>query len=350
MYSCTLSDLFETFAHVETWILGEVTYGACCVDDFTAKALGCDFLIHYGHSCLISVDTMLMKSMYIFVEIDIDVEHFSNTLRYNFEFNKLIGIEFSSQLILMSTIQFVSSLQKARSFLIETSSSLHLHIPQSKPLSPGELLGCTAPSLSSEFIHSSDSSREQQQQQQQQQLILIYVGDGRFHLEALMIANPNLIAYCYNPYNKVLSREYYDHHEMQRMRYHSIQTSTSASTFGLILGTLGRQGSLRVLNELENRLKTSLKSYRIILLSEITPEKLQLFFHEIPHKNEPDAWIQTACPRLSIDWGHGFSKPLLTPYELQVALSLIQWQQPYPMDYYATKSLGPWTPRHNAPH
>jgi len=32
--------------------MGDVTYGACCVDDFTAKALGADFLIHYGHSCL----------------------------------------------------------------------------------------------------------------------------------------------------------------------------------------------------------------------------------------------------------------------------------------------------------
>ena len=40
------------FAEVETVIMGDVTYGACCVDDFTARALGCDFMIHYGHSCL----------------------------------------------------------------------------------------------------------------------------------------------------------------------------------------------------------------------------------------------------------------------------------------------------------
>ena len=29
--------------------MGDVTYGACCVDDYTARSLGCDFLIHYGH-------------------------------------------------------------------------------------------------------------------------------------------------------------------------------------------------------------------------------------------------------------------------------------------------------------
>lgn len=32
------------------------------------------------------------------------------------------------------------------------------------------------------------------------------------------------------------------------------------------------------------------------------------------------AWVQVACPRLSIDWGEGFSKPTLTPYEALVAL------------------------------
>ena len=35
---------------------GDVTYGACCVDDYTAASLGADFLVHYGHSCLVPVD------------------------------------------------------------------------------------------------------------------------------------------------------------------------------------------------------------------------------------------------------------------------------------------------------
>jgi len=33
-------------------VMGDVTYGACCVDDFTARALDVDLLVHYGHSCL----------------------------------------------------------------------------------------------------------------------------------------------------------------------------------------------------------------------------------------------------------------------------------------------------------
>jgi hypothetical protein len=61
-------------------------------------------------------------------------------------------------------------------------------------------------------------------------------------------------------------------------------------------------------------------------------------------------WVQTACPRLSIDWGYAFDRPLLTPYELAVALATTAWQPVYPMDYYAKDSLGPWTPNHSAPN
>jgi 2-(3-amino-3-carboxypropyl)histidine synthase len=53
-------------------------------------------------------------------------------------------------------------------------------------------------------------------------------------------------------------------------------------------------------------------------------------------------WIQVACPRLSIDWGYAFSKPLLSPYEASVVFEAIPYQDVYPMDYYTKASLGPW--------
>jgi 2-(3-amino-3-carboxypropyl)histidine synthase len=53
MYSLIISDIFRKFCKVETIVLGDVTYGACCIDDFTAKKLGADLMIHYGHSCLV---------------------------------------------------------------------------------------------------------------------------------------------------------------------------------------------------------------------------------------------------------------------------------------------------------
>lgn len=53
-WSLVLSDLFRKFCPdcEEVIVLGDVTYGACCVDDYTAKSLGCEMMVHYGHSCL----------------------------------------------------------------------------------------------------------------------------------------------------------------------------------------------------------------------------------------------------------------------------------------------------------
>uniref|UniRef100_A0A0N5DBG7 DDE-1 domain-containing protein n=1 Tax=Thelazia callipaeda TaxID=103827 RepID=A0A0N5DBG7_THECL len=59
------------------------------------------------------------------------------------------------------------------------------------------------------------------------------------------------------------------------------------------------------------------------------------------------SWVQVACPRLSIDWGSAFDKPLLTPYELATVLEYVPFlTHSYPMDFYANESLGPWTNNH----
>lgn len=76
-----------------------------------------------------------------------------------------------------------------------------------------------------------------------------------------------------------------------------------------------------------------------ILLSELSPAKLALF------KDHISAFIQTSCPRLSIDWGSAFPKPLLSPYESSVALQTTKgWagvggEGVYPMDFYAAGSV-----------
>lgn len=320
MFSLIISDIIERFTDADTVIMGDVTYGACCVDDFTAKALGADLLVHYGHSCLIPVDqTVGIKVLYVFVDIKIDAIHFIDSVKMNF------GIE--KKLALVSTIQFVATLHAAAKELREIGYDIT--IPQSKPLSPGEVLGCTAPRIP-------------------EGTSLIYLGDGRFHLEAAMISNPTAQAYKYDPYEKKFTEEFYDHNMMRANRKRAIDISRSATKYGIILGTLGRQGSVKVLEHIEKRIRSKGKEVVTILLSEIFPHKIELF-------RDIDVFVQVACPRLSIDWGTAFNKPLLTPYELSVALGDVEWRlteaelkssEVYPMDFYATKSLGQWTPNH----
>ena len=175
----------------------------------------------------VPIDTTRIKTLYVFVEIAVDQDHLTKTIRLNLpssrnEFHKkILSNDASSPLILagtrigpaaplrieatldltssstreqaedhtptrlaiVSTIQFVAAVQKLRDDLsvasvsdtvppllveanhdtsspinspLEASALLHnaytgtyeATIPRSKPLSPGEILGCTAPVLS----------------------------------------------------------------------------------------------------------------------------------------------------------------------------------------------------------
>ncbi len=78
MFACVISDIVRKFTEADTVIMGDVTYGACCVDDLSAKALGCDFMVHYGHSCLVPIDVTSIKMLYVFVEITFDTTHVSS--------------------------------------------------------------------------------------------------------------------------------------------------------------------------------------------------------------------------------------------------------------------------------
>ncbi|GAA5969251.1 hypothetical protein JCM11641_007528 [Rhodosporidiobolus odoratus] len=455
MYGCALVDVIERFSGAECVIMGDVTYGACYIDDYTARALGCDMMIHYGHSCLVPVDTTTIKTLYVFVEISVDRPHLAATVRLNFPHcipprsssalsnaslakGKGPELEISieppssattsctkcassgcssttkpdtqeaadatvpktTKLAVVGTIQFVAAVQGLKADL-ETEEAVQqqrlaiearqtgtegaegeavaeepaakqrfeIVVPQVKPLSPGEILGCTAPRLAPDVD------------------ALLYVGDGRFHLESIMIANPSVPAFRYDPYTKRLTRELYDHEEMRQVRGQAVATARDSLTvapkegerkdaWAVVLGTLGRQGNLRVLKSVTKHLEAppsasstalvrssplSSTPFIPILLSELSPAKLALL-------NGISTIVQTSCPRLSIDWGYAFSRPLLSPYEAAVALGVHgargwkdmglgegeraktlengrRGKEDYPMDFYADGSLGEWTPR-----
>ncbi|KAJ5599106.1 2-(3-amino-3-carboxypropyl)histidine synthase subunit 1 [Penicillium hetheringtonii] len=291
IFATTISDILTQFCPgIETLIMGDVTYGACCIDDYTARALGCDLLVHYAHSCLIPVDVTKIKTLYIFVDISIDTTHLLATLERNFRPGQTIAT--------VGTIQFNATLHGLKPVLERAGFKL------------------------------SDSEID----------VLLYLGDGRFHLESAMIHNPTIPAYRYDPYSRTLTRENYDHQEMHTIRRDAINTAKSAKKWGIILGSLGRQGNPNTMAMIERHLAERGIPVVNLLLSEIFPGKLA----SMP---DVECWVQIACPRLSIDWGYAFARPLLTPYEALIALGVREnWDQSnkgvYPMDFYAKEGLG----------
>lgn len=309
IYSLVISDILEQFCDVETVVMGDVSYGACCIDDYTARALDCDFIIHYAHSCLVPIDVTAIKVLYVFVTINIEEQHLINTIQKNFASG--------SRIACFGTIQFNPTIHSIRAKLEAPAQPIYIIPPQTMPLSKGEVLGCTSAKLDHEHIDA-----------------MVYIGDGRFHLESAMIHNPDIVAFRYDPYLRKFTREKYDQEQMVQVRQDAIAHARGSRKIGLILGALGRQGNPQTLDRLEKGLaKIGVETVKIIL-SEIFPAKLAMF-------DDIDAFVQVACPRLSIDWGYAFEKPLLTPYEAMVMIGADSWQDGYyPMDYYRKDGYG----------
>ncbi|KFO87285.1 Diphthamide biosynthesis protein 1, partial [Buceros rhinoceros silvestris] len=234
-----------------------------------------------------------LKMLYVFVDIKIDATHFLETIRFNFAAG--------TSLALVSTIQFVSTLQVRWGPPAVQGVGWGSCLPQPRLWLR---MGAAVPAC-----WSSPSRLGR------------YLGDGRFHLESIMIANPGIPAYRYDPYSKVFSQEHYGHEHMHRARQDAIRSAASARCWGLILGTLGRQGSPSILQHLESRLRALGRPFVRVLLSEIFPSKLRLF-------PDVDA-APSCCSGTSPSTAGSPALSSLSSLQAAVALQDIEWQQPY---------------------
>jgi 2-(3-amino-3-carboxypropyl)histidine synthase len=94
----------------------------------------------------------------------------------------------------------------------------------------------------------------------------------------------------YDPYGRVLTREEYDQVGMRQARRAAIEAARTCQRWGLVLGTLGRQGNPATLRRIQKLLEEKGIEYSLVLLSEVLPDKLAMM-------PAVEAWVQVACPR-----------------------------------------------------
>jgi 2-(3-amino-3-carboxypropyl)histidine synthase len=109
-----------------------------------------------------------------------------------------------------------------------------------------------------------------------------------------------------------------------RQRFGLIMACDNAKTFGILIGEkpgqMRRTLALRMKKILEKHGK---KGY-LLALEHVGPELIDFY--------PVDAFVNTACPRIAIDDSVRYAKPLITPFELEVALGEKQWETGYQFD------------------
>ncbi|KPV64573.1 MAG: 2-(3-amino-3-carboxypropyl)histidine synthase [Candidatus Bathyarchaeota archaeon BA2] len=268
-------------------------YGACDLVLADAESLGADIIIHYGHSFQIKQERV--PTIYIEARAKISVKGAVK--------EAIPLLKHWSSIGLVTTVQHVHTLNEARELLIEAGKTVSIgDAGQAKYA--GQVTGC-------DYSNARSISKEVD--------AFLFIGGGRFHAVgvALATAKPTIIA---DPYEK---RAYPIRDEVQRIlkqRWASISEAKKAEKFGVLIGLKSGQKKVEEAMEAKEKLEKKGKKTTLLALREITPETLMQF-------PPIDAFVNTACPRVSLDDASSFPKPVLTFEEMLVMVGEMSWEE-----------------------
>lgn len=145
---------------------------------------------------------------------------------------------------------------------------------------------------------------------------IVYLGGESLSLTNLLLSlGPTSRLISYNPLKDTSREETGSTNRLLMRRYTLVQKARDASVIALLVGTLGINSYLPLLNNLRSLL-TSKKSGRkvyTISVGKLNPAKLANF-------QEIDLFVLIACGENSLVDSKDFYKPIVTPFEMFLAL------------------------------
>ena len=269
-------------------------HGACDLPFCAAEALGAAAIVHYGHSEMLKAPQG-PPIHYFEARMDLNVE---SAVREALELLAPYG-----RVGLATTVQHVGALPRVAELLEAEGHEVLVGRAGGRVRYDGQVLGCDFTTVR--------AIRER--------VDAFLVLGSRFHALGVAIATgrPTVLA---NPYEQVAEDMSHEARRVLARRYASVEEAREARCFGVIIGL--KPGQMRLRQALRAR-ELLLKAGREALLlaaSEIRPEWLADF-------RDIDAFVNTACPRLSLEDTGAFERPLLTFPELLVALGHLRWEE-----------------------
>jgi 2-(3-amino-3-carboxypropyl)histidine synthase len=254
----------------------ESCYGACDLAIQEAKVLGCDGIIQYGHSKLIDSE--------IPVEYREMREDYDPVPVLEKDLEKIKG----EKIGLVSTIQFIDSLEKAKKFLKKKGKTV---IIGRGNLNLGQVLGCDVSSAKS-IENEVDS--------------FLFIGSGKFHALGVAMETGKPVFVLDVEKNVIYEL---DKRDFEKQKYAAISLAKDAKKFGILVSVKPGQLNLELAKKIKKDLERKGKKAYLLVLNEVKPEKLLGL--------DLDCYINTACPRITIENRTEFKKPVLNPDEIE---------------------------------
>ena len=286
-----LAKLVEKFAI--PIVSADPCYGACDLATAEAESLGVDLIIHYGHSKLLVYERV--PTVYIEARATLNVNDAVDEALPMLRNWKKIG--------LVTTVQHVQVLDDVKETLLRIGKIVAVG-DAGRQSYAGQVIGC-------DYSNAKSIAKDVE--------AFLFIGGGRFHAlgVALSTSKPTIVA---DPYEKRAYSVDKDAEKIIKQRWASIEEANRAKTFGVFVGLKPGQKRLEEALNVQRKLEKSGKTAYLFVAREITPEVLM----EFP---TVEAYVNTACPRISLDDASKFQKPVLTSSEALVVVGELSWEE-----------------------
>lgn len=156
---------------------------------------------------------------------------------------------------------------------------------------------------------------------------ILYIGGEGIGLTNILMHYNQSVIWTYNPIGDELRRESVNANKSLMKRFFLIEKAKDADIIGIVVGTLAVKNYMDILAYLKRIIKAAGKKYYTFVMGKLNIPKLANFA-------EIDMFVLVACPENSLIDSKDFFRPIVTPFELEIALVKgKEWSNKYSTDF-----------------
>jgi diphthamide biosynthesis protein 2 len=282
----------EDESEEKLFILGDTSYGACCVDEVAAEHVEADVVVHYGRSCLSPPSRLPV--IYVFTERPLDLDSVIGTFRETYT-------DKGAKVILMADIPFSHHIPALYTRL-QDDGYTHIHATEIVHNSSSPLPNRTVPREASAT------------DQGLRNYALFHISDPPTSL-LLTLSSRVASIHIYptipssTPPSALLARTT----QTLSRRYALLTSLSTTPIFGILINTLSVKNYMHILSHVQKQITAAGKKYYTFVVGKVNAAKVANF-------SEVGGWVVIGCWESSLIESSEFWRPMITPWELGIAL------------------------------
>lgn len=292
------------------WILADTSYSACCVDEVAAEHVDADVVVHYGRSCL--SPTSRLPVIYVFTKHQLDLDAAIQSFEAEFS-------DKDAKAVLVADVTYQDHVPELCRRLRERGYEELLSTRiQHNPL--GSIPNRTVHDAQDKEvqINSADPAVDGTERGVDGAQGLDLKAYSIFHIStppnALLLALYSRVASLHIHPTSSSSPAGRPARALLGRRYAKLLRLTTAGVVGILVNTLSVADYLPSVDAIRRRVAAAGKKSYTVVVGKLNPAKLANFA-------EIEGWVVVGCWESSlVEDDAGFCAPVLTPFELEVAL------------------------------